>query len=273
MALDHNANTNDIDDKELYHQGRHFIGLGHHFIKFPMTAVDVTPEDLIPARTEDGLGVSMKIAYQYQLSDNIDHVVELYRTFGMNYEDVFFQLSLSSMRDVCAGFKGYDLVSQREELAQQMKDDLHTRLAEYHASIVSYQVLSIRWPSQIDDAIMKMIVAIEDIQTAFAEKNITQISAETSVMEAVITSDTVVIDANKTAKILLAGKTAEAEVIKLESGAQAEAFGAVKAAFSSMTSEQLLEYVYLENIVGGDMEIANIAVKIPAEIKAAMNGE
>ena len=79
------------------------------------------------------------------------------------------------MRDVTAKYKGYDLVSRREEFAVELKEHLNIALTEHHASVVDYQVLSISWHRDIDEAIMKMIVAIEDIQTAFAEKNITQI--------------------------------------------------------------------------------------------------
>ena len=109
------------------------------------------------------------------------------------------------------------------------------------------------------------------LTNSFCLRYVPLLSAETSVKEAEITSDTVIIEANKTAKITLAEKKAEAEIIKLESGAQAEAFGAVKQAFSEMTSDELLKYVYLENMVGGRFKLAKLGIKIPDEIQAAIN--
>ena len=78
--------------------------------------------------------------------------------------------------------------------------------------------------------------------------------------------ETMVAEALRAVTHSAAAKTAEAEVIKLQARAQAEAFGAVKAAFAGMTSEELLHYVYLEKLVGGDFNDVNVGLKIPSEI-------
>tara|TARA_B110000305_G_C19016121_1_gene437181 strand:+ start:99 stop:632 length:534 start_codon:yes stop_codon:yes gene_type:complete len=122
MALDWNQNTNDIGNDKLFTQGRYFIGLGHQFIKFPRYVKQyISPADeYVSTRTMDGLGVDMKIAYTSQLSPDLDDVVSLYRRYGEKYDDLVQKISLSSIRDVVANYKGFELVSKREELAREL---------------------------------------------------------------------------------------------------------------------------------------------------------
>ena len=86
-----------INEKNLYSGGRHFIGLGHTFIIFPKTlqtcrmgtftepadGETITTSSLL-ARTEDGLQVTLDISFQYRVTETIDAIIKLYSDFQDN---------------------------------------------------------------------------------------------------------------------------------------------------------------------------------------------
>ena len=113
---------------------------------------------------------------------------------------------------------------------------------------------------------------LENVKTAHAEKNISQIEALTAVEEAKVLSENAIIMANQTANILIASKGAEAQNIVLQGTAQARAFAAVKANLT-LTPDELLKYVYLENMVSNNVNYAErkVAVAVPADIQTALD--
>ena len=125
---------------------------------------------------------------------------------------------------------------------------------------------------------MDAVTELENVKTAFAEKNISQIEAFTSVEQAKVLSEETVILANQTANVLVAAKTAEAEIITVEGLAAAEAFKAVKGNItdgtdgSAMTTDQLLRYIYLESMIYTDFKSRSVAVGVPSDIQTTVDG-
>lgn len=266
-----NQNLHNLDDNKLWQEGRHFIGLGCYLIIFPTYAQFVNMES-IHARTMDGLAVQVRPAFQYQIDNDLTKVANLYKLFGLEYEGTFISISRSDIRDVVSKFNAYDLVKNRDALAVDLENGLKTRLATYGVTVVGYQVLSIQWSTIIDDAIMAAVTELENVKTAHAEKNISQIEALTAVEEAKVLSENAIILANQTANILIASKGAEAQNIVLQGTAQARAFAAVKANLT-LSTDQLLKYVYLESMVSNNVNYAerNVAVAVPADIQTALD--
>jgi regulator of protease activity HflC (stomatin/prohibitin superfamily) len=163
------------------------------------------------------------------------------------------------------------MVSDREDIVDDLTNDLNARLANMGIAVTGYQLLSVDWDDKIDDKIMEAVVAFEDIKTAFAEKNISKIEAETSVKKAEIMSESVTINANKTAELLIASKKAEASVISLQGLAQSEAYAAVKTNMG-LDNEQLLKFVYLKEIVGGGHAEKKISVSVPTQVQDELDG-
>ncbi|GMH65112.1 hypothetical protein TL16_g04118 [Triparma laevis f. inornata] len=273
-----NQNLHNLDSNKLWKEGRHFIGLGCHLIIFPTYAQFVN-QGYIQARTKDGLAVQIQPSFQYQINDNLDDVAGLYKAFGGSYEETFISISRMNIRDVVSTFVAYDLVKHRDTLASNLEAGLNTKLSDFGVNVIGYQVLSIQWSNTIDNAIMAAVTELENVKTAHAEKNISQIEALTAVEEAKVLSENAIIIANQTAAILLATKEAEASNIVIQGTAQAQAFAAVKANITQadgttpMTGDELLKYVYLENMVSqmNVFEERKVAVKVPADIQGVID--
>ena len=140
-------------------------------------------------------------AFQYQINKNLADVTYLYQTYGLDYEKVFISIARSNIRDVISTFDAYNLVSNRDVLAQDLFDGLKALLDPKGVTLVGYQLLSIQWSDIIDNAIMDAVTELENVKTAHAEKNISQIEALTAVEEAKVLSEGVIIAANQTAKV------------------------------------------------------------------------
>ena len=274
MALLHNRNVHNVDQGKLWQEGRHYVGLGCGFVTFPTFAMDVS-QDYVGCRTKDGLSVLVQPSFQYTIDQELSKVTKLYNEFGTEYEEVFTSFSRSSIRDVVSTFLAYELVSDREVVASNLESTLKDHLETFGVSVVGYQVLSIRWSEVIDNAIMDAVTELENVKTAYAEKNISQIEAFTSVEEAKVLSEEMVILANQTANVLVATKTAEAEIITVEGLAAAEAFKAVQGNITlggGMTTDQLLRYVYLESMMKPEFKSRSVAVGVPSDIQTTVDG-
>jgi regulator of protease activity HflC (stomatin/prohibitin superfamily) len=269
--------VHNVDSGKLWMEGRHYVGLGCGFVMFPTYAIDVS-QDYVGCRTKDGLSVLVMPSFQYRINQDLKNVTALYNEFGVEYEDILTSFSRSSIRDVVSTFLAYELVSDREVLAANLETTLKSHLGQFGISVVGYQVLSIRWSDEIDTAIMDAVTELENVKTAFAEKNISQIEAFTSVEQAKVLSEETIILANQTANVLVAAKTAEAEIITVEGLAAAEAFKAVKGNItdgtdgSAMTTDQLLRYIYLESMINTDFKSRSVAVGVPSDIQTTVDG-
>lgn len=271
VAIKWNQNTNDIYDDKLYEEGRYFTGLGVKFVKFPKYALNLMEDETI-ARTQDGLTVALSSSFHYKLKLDATSLVGLYKKFGHNYANTYKSIAAASLRDTVSTYLAYNLVSARDELAADLQTVLNTLLAAHEAEVIGFQILSIAWSPTIDNVIMEAVVALEDVETAHAEVNISAIAADTLVAEASISSEEIVISANATASVELASKTAEAEVIRIKGVAQAAAFGSVKTSLVGMTEAQLMKYVYLENILGGSgFKGKKISVDTPASLQIGLD--
>ena len=85
-------------------------------------------------------------------------------------------------------------------------------------------------------------------------------------------ADTVIIEANKTARTRLALGTAESDIITFIGTTLSETYSTIKTTFSGMTNDQLLKYVYLDQIVGGEFKNKKVSVDVPTSIQTELGG-
>ena len=270
VGLKLNANTINLDTTTLYQSGRHFTGLGVGFLIFSIFYQDIEIPH-VTARTRDGLSINIQPSFQFKLPvDNAKKLSALYLAYGKDYKQSVLSILESSTRDVISAYDAYDLVSERQVVATALSVDLDSRLTHMNVDIKGYQLLSILWDLQIDAKIMEAVVANEDIATAQAEKAISEIEGATSVQEAQILSETTIVTANMTASILKSASHADRDIIVLQGTAQSSAYKGVMANVTGMTSQQLLKYVYLDQVMGGSYGRKKISVDVPGVVQTEL---
>lgn len=87
-GLDYNGIFKEIDPN-IYTSGFHYIGFMHRFIEYPTTIQtldfggEVPDRPAIDARTKDGLMVTFKAQFQYQI--NQATLMDMYLDYGEDY--------------------------------------------------------------------------------------------------------------------------------------------------------------------------------------------
>lgn len=127
VGLDYDSINYKIDDTKLYTEGRYFLGVGHDFKVFPYTIMHAyyyrtnilqatmdANNNPLPARTIDGLKITVYVSYQYQLIISLDNIVALYYQWGdTGYNDAFFRMVRSCLIDSVAKFTAIQMYNNR----------------------------------------------------------------------------------------------------------------------------------------------------------------
>lgn len=99
--------------------------MGHYFLKFPRFAksIDITSnpaarEKSIRIHTKDAMPISLEINWQYKL--NPDGLLDLFRMFGTNIEDMIVRVGKTAIREVTTNYTTKDFFSKRNEIGANM---------------------------------------------------------------------------------------------------------------------------------------------------------
>lgn len=84
--------------------GIHFLGVGHSFIKYPKTVLNLDYSkhegaDYPPlkSRTSDGLEVVLEISFQYKL--NYESLYDLFLLYKDNYSAIFSNIAIAALTE------------------------------------------------------------------------------------------------------------------------------------------------------------------------------
>ena len=90
-GINFNSVTNDIDETRVYYEGRHWLGLGHTFIQYPMIwqimdfSNDNTSGDLpLDAGSRDGQPITVEVTVFYSIIPS--QIINLYHLLGTTCE-------------------------------------------------------------------------------------------------------------------------------------------------------------------------------------------
>lgn len=168
VGLDYNTVTITVDQTQLYTAGRHFIGVSHNFIKFPVYYKSLNFSN-IECRTSDGLDILIDVSFQYQLYNSLNSIVELYNLFpgeAPDYESGYLKIATESFRVSTAKFAAFDFVNNRANVEMQIKSDLIVSLDVYKALVENFQLIDISYPTDFQSIISDIQAAQLAITTA-----------------------------------------------------------------------------------------------------------
>ena len=114
IKFDHNINQ--LDTSKEYSNGLHFVGFNQEFIKF--SKIQHTYEQSVDARTQDGLRLSLDVAYQWKIIPTKDNIVDLYLTYDGNHESLFIDEMHSMIQIVSSEFNSFQYFEDRQSIGQ-----------------------------------------------------------------------------------------------------------------------------------------------------------
>eukprot|EP00753_Platysulcus_tardus_P001095 PLAT11048.1.p1 GENE.PLAT11048.1~~PLAT11048.1.p1 ORF type:complete len:310 (-),score=129.64 PLAT11048.1:128-1057(-) len=187
-ALNYNWVAEKVELGHVYAPGIYFIGVGHHFLKYPKTLQSVDFNKL-HMRTSDGLSVTLDISFQYALQR--ENVSSLYETFDYHgrkedgYSAVFSDMAIDLLTESATHYTAYEMFNDRDTIQVGMQQSLNQVFSsDLFATVPYFQLKSVTLPSQFEAAIQEAEVARQDISKASYEAENVQVEMATQVAEA-----------------------------------------------------------------------------------------
>lgn len=127
--------------------------------------------------------VATYIAVNYRV--NQEKAFELYKTVGMNYEDVIITpATQEAMKTTIAKYTAEELITKRSEVANVLQENLKEKLESKGIIIESVSIVNLDFSQAYDEAIERKQVAEQEAKKAEQELEKAKIEAEKKVVEA-----------------------------------------------------------------------------------------
>ncbi|KAL4493157.1 hypothetical protein ABPG72_003242 [Tetrahymena utriculariae] len=176
--------------KKAYPGGIHFLGVGHSFIKYPKTVLNLDYSNHegadyppLKSRTSDGLEVILEISFQYKLE--YESLYDLFHLYKDNYSKIFSSIAVNTLTQTATYYTAYNFFVDIQKIGVKMQEELNDVFKKNcFASIEFFQLRSVDLPNQFEEAIQVSEVKKQQIQLAQAEKSRTIVELETLKMSA-----------------------------------------------------------------------------------------
>lgn len=251
--------------------GRHWLGLGHSFIKFPMIVQtiefishdsDFKKGGLLRSRTSDGLEVLLEVSMQYQLSQ--DNVAAIYGRFAQNYEPVYAMLAIDTISREATMFDAATFFSKRSDVESGLKTELQKVFVEQAlCELKFFQLRSVSLPTLFETAIQNTTVRQQDILTAKAEAQHNEVSGATTVFVATERAKAIGQAAVAAATTVQLFVDAYVEAFNLSQGLQSTAFAGLHETLGK-NQESLVEYMVVRALSQHPPEKSIVNIQMPS---------
>jgi len=206
-GLDQNNVSSNIDPT-VYGSGRHFIGLMHSFLKFPMTMQDIefsregdAVRPPLIASTREQTEVTLEVSFQYKLIKS--KLYELYERHKSAYNTRVADQAQSTLKIIAARFSKDDFFTMRREISKAMYDGLKVKFddpaTEMPVDIVKFQLRKIDVPYGLEKSIMDTVVSKQAAETAEANRTSGEILTENDNLKIKMTAEIAKVTSRATA--------------------------------------------------------------------------
>jgi len=253
--------------------GLEFVGPGHYFISYSTLEQTMDFSDLL-GRTSDGLAIGVDFSFQYLFDTTQDGLTGLYDKFGnrpAKMERMFRNVAYWAALDALSKYSSYEANEQKEALASSLQDKIGQRLNQYFkASVTQLQLAGVTLPEEIAEAITKTQSVKENINAAINAKDTAAVAAQTLVYNAELDADVTIYAAEAAATATITTATADSSAIVTKAKAEADAykvlFDELKTEYPDFTSDDMLNYIWLESLGEVDTGSAVYNVDKPSRI-------
>ncbi|MBR6872165.1 MAG: prohibitin family protein [Ruminococcus sp.] len=221
--------------ENTYSEGFHFKIPFVQSVEIVSNKIQVYETDA-SAVSKDLQTVNSKIAVNFRVRS--DASASIYKNIGADYQQVILMPAVQeSMKAISAKYNAEQLITNRNQVGQEIKEQLESKVSEYGIQIEKFNIVNFDFSAEFNSAIE---------QKQVAEQNLLKTRTEQE-------EQLVIADADAQKKIKAAN--AEAAAIKAKADAQAEAN---KVLTESITDE-LIRYQMLEKWDGSLPKVSSSA--------------
>jgi regulator of protease activity HflC (stomatin/prohibitin superfamily) len=276
-GLNQDTITQQIDNK-VYSKGLYHIGVFNRFIKFPKTVQKIeffdtygNPGDTLGplnSRTLDGLLIHIQLAFHYKLKS--EEILNLYSTFGIEYEDRFIGQARTTLRDVASVYTAIEFFNNRTNIGNSMQISLGEELQNMFVDVIFLQMREIDLPDEFEEALKQVQIAQQQYQIALYEQEAAIVRAQTKIIEAQANANITVLTADATAEAYIINMKAQAEALNITLTAERLAYYAMGQELN-LTSSELLALLWVMAIEEHDSSLLIIGANTPILIENELN--
>jgi hypothetical protein len=253
-------------DNQLWTAGRHFLGVGHWFVKYPTTqqSVKFQGDNAIVARTRNGLDVTLDVSFNFRLKITLTDLRNLYYSFGEMeaVSTVYNRIARNVVRTVSSEYDAFAFFFNRTTVETKMNVRLQTQLDRFHGLLDSFQLLDVKLPERFAEARVRQLNAVQEKEAAANEKRVAQISADTRVNKTAIEVQSILIEANKVAEQLRIAASADINQFTKRLSAEQTGYLEIKNQLG-LTEDELLGYIYVTALQSARASGKRITMRIP----------
>lgn len=235
----------------MYSTGRHFIGLGSSFIlfgtQFRPISLDGKSNDLLTARSSDGMEITISLSFQYNIKTTLDSILKLYFEFGTDYEAAYVKVARSVFRDSVSDYTAFELVNSRSLVEQSMRADITAALDKYEAIVENFQLLDIYFPDAFSSSLSETQNEILRINVYQNQYDKILIDLQNSLTKAQTQAPTYVNQARARAASILASAQSNATSTKIRVNTLNSTLGFLQYNLT-LTPTEMITYQYLSSL-------------------------
>jgi len=271
VGLDYSANSLTINSNngEMYTAGRTFLGVGHSFLKFPKAVLEIdmrSPEDAIPARTLDGLKITLMTRMFYRLTISANRLTALYLSLMEDYPTAFRSLARGTIRDVASNFTAFEFWAIRDSITTAMKLELTRKLADVSCEVGDFLLSDFVLPVAFQTALTETDVASQELQQVSYEtqKVTTEIATRQKAAEQQVFQ--IDLQASSTAATTLLDYQAKANLLTQSVTAEYQAYVALKNELS-LSEQELADMVWVLGLKKSPSVSKTFQVPLPKSLQ------
>jgi len=200
MAIARNKISSRIDSTKVYFEGRHFLGVGNEFIKFPMAwqLVEYTDDDNsgngtgtvdyvckiedtpLDAATKDGLPVQVEVSLYFTIPPQ--QLINFYTTYGTYYQDPLANACKKVLKDSMTKFNYEEVFKGRLNISSVMKTALTSALARRRCVLQKLLLRGLSFRDNIESTIEKSVCTDQERYAKEYSNRISLINASISTL-------------------------------------------------------------------------------------------
>lgn len=191
IGLDYSMVTQTIH-ADSWGTGRHWIGVGHKFLRFNSTVTTVQfSHDAggavfggpLRSRTADGLEVMLEISFQYRLMP--DTLYRMYMIYGPKFHAIFVKMSMDLLTVAATKHTARAFFVNRTMIGNLMEETLRNHFKEQAlVDVPLFQFQAVTLPTEFEAAIKDTQVAEQKIKRVQAKQAMLTVEYETEVIQA-----------------------------------------------------------------------------------------
>jgi len=252
-GFNYNSITGDIDMTKLFEGGRYFLGVGHHFVKFPRMQVtmefsnrDGADSGPVATRTANGVSITLGFSFQYVLQPA--NLGNLYNQYGQYYSQPMLRAARAQVLAVAGDKNSTDYWLNRQSVQESFQTAISMEFQlNYFCNITMFQLLSISLPESYEESIIQTQVQQQTVKQQQYQQQVTIIQMQISQLWAQANKNITEISAAANASAITVMNQANIASFNYTQTVQAKAFQNL-ATTLNMTPTQLLQYIKVRTV-------------------------